>query len=427
MGINLINHFRSRIVLNRLQKNTWSSTQQLQLLQEKKLRKILHHAYNNVPYYNKLFRSVGILPTDINCVDDLRKLPITTKTTLKTLGTAAHAKNYDVNKCRRHKTSGSTGMPLEIIYDDNAATYSFASFERARRENGYSPYRDIFLNFTDQSNHPSLLQNLGLYKRYTLNVCQPLVDQINVMKAVNPTVLWGYPSAIQIIAQQIEQNSIENAVRRIFTASEVNPPDVKSYISSVFNADVIDVYGSWETGCIAWECSNHEGYHISMDNVVIELIDSNGIPVAPGERGKVVVTNLNSSAMPFIRYELGDIAVSTDEECSCGRGGFLMKQIEGRYDDFIKTPSGNKVSPRIFTLTLHTIPDISEFQIIQEKLDLIHVFIKPFATADRSQIQLAVTSKLHQVFGNGMKIDVTFVDAISRTTSGKLRSVISKV
>lgn len=100
----------------------------------------------------------------------------------------------------------------------------------------------------------------------------------------------------------------------------------------------------------------------------------------------------------------------------------------GRYDDFIKTPpSGNKVSPRIFTLTLHTIPDISEFQIIQEKLDLIHVFIKPFATADRSQIQLAVTSKLHQVFGNGMKIDVTFVDAISRTTSGKLRSVISKV
>lgn len=199
-------------------------------------------------------------------------------------------------------------MPLEIIYDDNAATYSFASFERARRENGYSPYRDIFLNFTDQSNHPSLLQNLGLYKRYTLNVCQPLVDQINVMKAVNPTVLWGgYPSAIQIIAQQIEQNSIENAVRRIFTASEVNPPDVKSYISSVFNADVIDVYGSWETGCIAWECSNHEGYHISMDNVVIELIDSNGIPVAPGERGKVVVTNLNSSAMPLFDMNWGGI------------------------------------------------------------------------------------------------------------------------
>lgn len=427
MGINLINHFRSQILVNKLQKNTWLSTQQLQLLQEKKLRKILHHAYHNVPYYNKLFHSAGILPTDIKCVDDLRKLPITTKTTFRSLSTSAYAKNYDINKCSHHKTSGSTGMPLEIIYDNYAAAYAFASYEMARRENGYNPHKDVFLNFSGQNNHPSWLQMLGLNKRYSLNVCQSLVNQINVMRAINPTVLWGYPSAIQIMAQQIEKNDIESAVRLVFTASEINPPDVKSYISSVFNADVIDVYGSWETGCIAWECSNHEGYHISMDNVVIEFIDRNGDPVAPGERGKVVVTSLNSTAMPFIRYELGDIAVPTDDECSCGRGGFLMKQIEGRYDDFIKTPSGDKISPRIFALIFRTIPGVSEFQVIQEKLDLIHMFIEPFATADRSQIQSAVTSKLHQVLGSGMNIEVTFVDAISRTDSGKLRSVISKV
>jgi phenylacetate-CoA ligase len=427
MGINLINYFRYRNTLNSLQKNTKLSIQQLRLLQEKKLRKILYHAYHHVPYYNSLFRSTEILPNNIKCIDDLRKLPITTKATLKTLGTSAHAKNCDLNKCSRHKTSGSTGMPLEIIYDSTAAAYASASYERARRENGYNPHKDIFLNISGQSYRPSWLQKFGLNNRYTLNVLHPLVEQMNVMRAVNPTVLWGYPSAIQIIAQQIEQNEIESAVRLVFTASEINPSDIKDYISSVFNADVIDVYGSWETGCIAWECEKHEGYHVSMDNVVIEIVDHNGDPVAPGERGKVVVTNLNSYAMPFIRYELGDIAVSTDEECSCGRAGFLMKQIEGRYDDFIKTSSGNIVSPRIFTLTFRSIPNISGFQIIQEKLDLIHVFVEPSPTADRSQIQSTVISELHQILGRSMDIEVTFVDAINRTSSGKLRSVISNV
>lgn len=421
------NYLNSQIALIHLQRSVWFDTQKLMVLQENRLKSIINNAYENVPYYNTLFHSAGIAPKDIKNLADLKKIPITTKDTLRTLSTSIYSRKHDLTKCSTHRTSGSTGIPLDIVYDREAGAYSYAGYERARRENGYRPSKDILLNFSTTDSNHSGRKRWPSSRRYSLSVSRSVDDQIRIMKMINPTVLWGYPSALQLIAQQYEQKETDNAVRLIFTASEINSPELKKYLASIFNASVLDVYGSWETGCIAWECCKHEGYHVAMENVVVEIVDDRGEPVGPGEKGRVIVTNLNSNAMPFIRYELGDFAIPIEEECSCGRGGSMIRQIEGRYDDFIKLPSGITLSPRSLSSPIRLMSEILEFQIVQEKLDLIKVYIKVDGNADQKHLESIITNDLSQIVGNNTQIEVKFVDTISRTSSGKLRSVISRI
>ena len=110
--------------------------------------------------------------------------------------------------------------------------------------------------------------------------------------------MWGYPSAIKMLAKAVDKDILKDvSPRLIFTASEVLDNETRKYITSTFECNLFDIYGAWETGCMAWECSEHSGYHINMDTILLEVLDEDGENVSAGERGKVVVTNLHSFAI----------------------------------------------------------------------------------------------------------------------------------
>jgi len=425
------NYIEPYKIFRDLRKNLWLKTSDLEVLQWEKFKTLLDHAYGNVPFYRNLFDSARIRPKDIKDYDDMYKIPTITKSQIKSNKKDMIARNINLQSCVEYKTSGSTGNTLSgyLIKDD--ALYVRGSYERVRNDNGFRMLRDKIIILGSPFIIPDKkewYQYLGIRRIEGLNVFEPLEIQLEKLKKAKPDALWGYPSAIKLLAEVIKEKEIKGiSPRLIFTASEVLDLETRHFINSVFNVELFDIYGAWETGCMAWECSEHAGYHVTMDTALIEFIDENGNKVNAGERGRVVVTNLHSFAMPIIRYEIGDFAVPTYEECPCGRGGYLLKAIEGRYDDFIKL-SGNKlISPPVFWQIMKYIPGVSEFQIVQEKEEEIVIYVIKMEEFLNNMIVEKIDKEFKKVLGDNVYVSTKFVESIAREKSGKLRSVISKL
>ncbi len=188
---------------------------------------------------------------------------------------------------------------------------------------------------------------------------------------------------------------------------------------------MIDHFGCVELNRTAWECSEHAGYHIDVDAIVMEFI-SDGEAAAPGERGEIVYTGLYNYAMPLIRYKIEDVGIPSDDVCPCKRGLPLMKLIEGRSDSFMQAPDGRMFSPIIWTLIMRQIPGVNQFKAIQEKKDLIRILVvrdQAFTEATAGQI----VHDVQEVMGKEMRVDVEVFEEIPKDKSGKVRCAVSKV
>jgi phenylacetate-CoA ligase len=425
------NYIEPYKIFRDLRKNLWLKTSDLEVLQWEKFKTLLDHAYGNVPFYRNLFDSARIRPKDIKDYDDMYKISTITKSQIKNNKKEMKARNINLQGCVEYKTSGSTGNTLSGYLTKDDALYIRGSYERVRNDSGSRMLLDKIIILGSPfiiPNKKEWYQYLGIRRIEGLNVFKPLEIQLEKLKKAKPDVLWGYPSAIKLLAKAIQEKRIkEISPKLIFTASEVLDSGTRNFINSVFNVELFDIYGAWETGCMAWECSEYAGYHVTMDTALIEFIDENGQRVKAGERGRVVVTNLHSFAMPIIRYEIGDFAIPTYEECSCGRGGYLIKAIEGRYDDFIRL-SGNKlISPRILVPIIESISGISEFQIIQEKEEEIVVYVIKMNGYGDTLIVEEIHREFKKVLGDNIFVNTKIVESIPRAPSGKLRSVISLI
>jgi phenylacetate-CoA ligase len=420
-----INKFR---LLNHVRRNQWLKPSELEDLQNKKLRSIIKHAYYNTEFYHRKFKDAGIRPEDIRTINDLNKIPFTTKQEVRdhSLGSIL-AKNTDLSKCKIIPTSGSTGKPLKSVYDNKADDFSKAVNLRSLMENGLK-FRDKWVNIGDTrtTNNPSWFQKLGFFNLHTLNLFDNIEDQVNALIKMNPDTIMGYPSQLKLISHYIKTNSINSInPKNVFTTAELLDPNTRELINSAFDVELVDLFGCIEVNRTGWECSEHCGYHLDVDSVFTEFI-KDGENVASEERGNIVYTCLYNYSMPLIRYEVGDVGIPTDELCSCGRSLPLMKSIEGRCDDFIALPNGEHVSPIVLALLMKHTNGVLEYQIIQKKLDevLIEMVVSNNVTNEKlEQIKLEAQKYLK----NLVLVEIKLTDKIKRGSTGKIRSVISNI
>lgn len=415
-------------LLHQVRKNQWLKPQELEKLQNKKLRAIVKHAYENTELYHSKFKKANIHPDDIKTVDDLYKVPFTTKEELRTLPLEVRvSKGLDLNKCLVTETSGSTGIPLKTVYDRDADDFSKAINLRSHIENGLKA-RSIWAVFGDPHHYqkPFWFQKLQVYCPIQVSVFEPINKQINTLAKLNPYVLGGYTSSIRLLAEAVKKYDITDINPGIvFGTSEFLDSDTRKYINSVFGVEIVDHFGCVELNRTAWECCHHSGYHIDVDAVVMEFI-KNGEKVSSGERGEIVYTGLYNYAMPYIRYKIGDIGIPSDEFCSCGRGLPLMKLIEGRSDSFMQVPDGRVFSPIIWTLIIRKIPGISQLKAVQEKKDLIHILL--VKNREFSQYTLyQVERNVKEIMGSEINVKIEIVNEIPKDNSGKVRSAVSNI
>jgi phenylacetate-CoA ligase len=419
----------SILLLKKLKKHLSLNSTRLEQIQLKKLKALIMHAYHNVPYYRKLFDSVHLKPEDIRTVNDIRLIPVTDKAALRGLELSEKtAGNVNIENCLKVFTSGSTGMPTNIYYTHEDYRAIDLTYLRSFLHNGlrFTYKRAFILDPHSFETKKRWYHHLGLAAYENVSCFAKPREQVIALRKIKPDFIHGYPSSLALAAAVIIEEGITDIrPSLVSTAAELLHSKDRELINKAFDVELYDRYAARECGNIAWECDEHREYHINIDTCVVEITNGND-PVNANETGDVVITNLHSYAMPFIRYKIGDIGILSERKCLCGVELPLMRTVEGRDEDFITLNDGRRISPMMVTGTLDFVPGIKQFRVVQENMEEITVLLAKGNDFGQDTISKAEKG-LKDIFGNGIKIKCNAVEEIPRENSVKVRAVISKV
>lgn len=421
--------------LNFLEKSQWLSPDELQALQNKKLRALLKHAYETVSFYRKRFKEAHIRPETLRNVKDIARLPILTKEEVRKNLPNLVSSAVPTRRLTLFATGGSTAEPVKFYKDRRTTSWAYAATSRSYRWAGLDlgdKYMILWGSPFDLSVSKRVAGFLhSQFMRYQLLPSSYMSDQdmanfVTAIRRYKPKALKGYASALVLFARYMKEHQVRNLNLHsvISTAENLYPADRK-LIEEQFDCDVYDTYGSREFAMMAAECKEHHGLHVSAETVVLEFA-RDGENVAAGELGEILVTDLENYGMPMIRYAIGDAGRPTDEVCSCGRGLPLMKSIDGRVTDFARAVDGRYVpGPDLlfFFLGIHA----KKYQIIQKQYE--KVIVRIVKDTDYSDLdEKRFVTGIKQTLGNTVEVATEYVNQIpSSSRSGKFLSVICEI
>jgi phenylacetate-coenzyme A ligase PaaK-like adenylate-forming protein len=414
-------------LLAKLWLDQWKSPQALERVREKKLRRLISHAYHNVPFYRAIFEDRRIRPEDIRTAADLSALPLISKKDLldrpvaEKLAAGCHPRN-----CRTFLTSGTTGRPLSVYYTRRDWTMINLGSARAFFAMGMRPWHRIssFVGKAVTRKSRKWYEYMGVWRGRDLSSWEHPRLWIDPLRRWQPHVLIGYVMTLKILAETLRAaGHLPWAPDLIISGSGVLDDFTRRFLASVFSCPVRDYYASFEAGTMAWECKTCGSYHLSSDTVIVEIL-ADGKPVSPGETGEVVITNLHAYAMPFIRYRQEDEAVLSTRRPKCGRGLPLLDRIQGRADDCVILGDGRKIPSQPFYYSIEPVPGVNRWKVFQEDLLTIRIDIEPGAEFNEDSRRL-IERNLRKVIGNGMTVKFSIVPSIPVHPSQKFRQVVS--
>lgn len=421
--------------LYELEETQWWGTAQLEEIQNERLRRLIKHAYENVPYYRRILDKKGLTPGDINNVSDLPKLPTLTRKSVRQEYKDILSLDIAQRKPKLNRTGGSTGEPLQFYIDWESWSMVWACIYFGWRLAGHN-FGDKMATlagsslFPDKSSivqgriRPLMERNLTLSAVHMSdNIMREYSDLIAKHQ---PKFIRGYPTAIYMFADYLKKNSLAPVTpKAVFTTAEVLLPSHRELIEEVFNCKVFDGYGCADGGGSAIECSEHNGHHVPIQRVVMEVVDEQGYPVGSGQSGTIVLTDLFNYSMPFIRYEVGDSGILSDQACPCGRGLPLVKSLLGRTTEIIRFRDGTTLSGPALTLIFMHFP-ILQYQIVQRDLDDLLIKIVKQRNYTEEDTNRLINTMEHHVGRQG-SVHLEFVQDIQPTKAGKRLFIISSV
>ncbi|AKH19711.1 phenylacetate--CoA ligase family protein [Sedimenticola thiotaurini] len=417
-----------------LEQSQWWSREQINAFQSDRLKQLIADVYQHVPYYRELMDQHQIKPAEITSVQDLRRFPFLTKQLIKKHTDALKADTDP--QLQRFNTGGSTGEPLIFYIGKERVSHDVAAKWRATRWWGVDigdPEIVVWGSPVELGAQDRIREIRDKLLRTELMPAFEMSDEnldrfVEKIRQSRPTMLFGYPSALSLIARHAKKHGVamDNlGIKVAFVTSERLYEEQKKEIESIFGCPTANGYGGRDGGFIAHQCPAGN-MHITAEDIIVEIVDSSGEPVPAGEAGEVVVTHLATREFPFIRYRTGDVAVMDDSTCPCGRGLPVLKEIQGRTTDFIVTKSGVRMHGLALIYILRDIPSVKEFQIIQESVDSIRVKLVVLGSYGEQDKQSIVDGfKLR--LGDDVEVILEQVDKIEAEKSGKFRYVKSQV
>lgn len=413
-----------------------ASLQTIEQFQWQRLQKLLVHCWENVPYYRKKWQESGITDiSEIKTLADFSKLPVLTKQDVNAHYhdlIPAQAKKNNIRK----STGGSTGQPFHFELDHLSNDARQAIMWRGYGWLGAGlGVKTLFLwgdNIGSVSKLRALKENLyhRFYNRKMLstfdmnsNNLMTYVDEINLYR---PKAIVSYVNPLYEIAKYINANNINvHTPDSMLTGAEPLYEFQRQEIEQAFNSKVYNTYGCREFMLIAAECQQQNGLHINIDHLIVETISDTG-KVLHGEPGDLAITDLMNYGMPLIRYVNGDQATLSDSACSCHNPLPMIKKINGRKLDVIKTKTGQMIPGELFPHLFKEFKGIDKFQVKQSNLDEITIFIIKNALFDDSSIAI-MNTEIERYSKGSLQIHYNFVGEIPLTKSGKHRVTVSEL
>ncbi|WP_111495980.1 phenylacetate--CoA ligase family protein [Marinobacter bohaiensis] len=418
-----------------LERQQWWPREDIETLQWQRLQGMIRHAARNSPFYRDLLAEHGVQAESIDSPAEFRRIPVTTKQSIRNHLDAFISDASSRASLVTAKTGGSTGVSLNLYFDEPCQERRNAAQLLADRWAGW----DMGMKRASVWGNPPVPQGLKQTLRHHLLDRTIYLDTMDLnpesmgafverWRREIPGAVFGHAHSIYIFAQYLQDNGIHDLRPHGIVATSMMLLDhERRVIESAFDCRVTNRYGCEEVGLIACECEQHNGMHLNLPHVYVEFLDANDEPVAPGEPGKIVVTDLNNFAMPLIRYRVEDVGVYSERRCECGRGLPILERLEGRVADFLKLPTGGQVSGiSLVERTLTKVPGIEQMQLVQETLDNLTINRVKGPEFDAGT-DPALLAALREVFDERVRCTIQDVAAIPQEPSGKYRFSICRV
>ncbi|MGB3840498.1 MAG: phenylacetate--CoA ligase family protein [Rhodanobacter sp.] len=416
------------------QRDQWLAPEQIAALQWQRLKRLLEHCEQKVPYYRQRWREAGIAVADIRNLDDYAQLPVLTKADIRQHFDALQAEGWH-DRVLTKATGGSTGDPLRFGYTRESYERRTAVMWRGYDWAGSRMGRRTLFVWGGAVGTPNRVQQFkdrvynAAFARRVLNSFgmteANMAGYADAIDDYRPQVIVGYVGPLVRLAQWLLDTGRRVAApRSIIGAAESLHEFQREIIERAFGCPAYNTYGCREFMLIASECERREGLHVNADHLVVELQRHPGAPVT--EPGEVVITDLFNYGMPFVRYLNGDVATASDHVCSCGRGLPLLQRVDGRLLDAIRTPAGHLLPGEFFPHMLKDVPGLVRFQVVQRRLDQLELSLVRGPGFDEASLAY-IRRELAKVVGDSLQLNVHFVDDIPLTPSGKWRVCISEL
>lgn len=408
----------------------WSYEEQLDY-QSERLRWVIRHAYDSVPYYREVFDARGLTPDDIESAADLPKLPLLTKQAFRERFDGLQSSTWPRERFVHSHTGGTTGKALQLVDDVDTLPWQWAIWWRHHRRFGIDVHAPFIVlagrNVVPLSrlDPPIWRRNLPMHQTYvsihhmTRQNMPALIDYLQKRKVAYYS---GYPSALYLLASELLERGIRlrHPPTVTLTGAETLLPHQRRVIEEALQTEVGDQYGASEHVGNISECERHS-YHVDMEFGVVEFLPMQGLPA---NVRRVVCTALRNPALPLIRYDIGDIATLSDAPCPCGRAAPTVEKIDGRIESYIITPDGRQLGRLDFLFKESD--HIEEAQLIQDRPDRVRVRVvrsPGYSDSDEATLRRDLTEYL----GDVIAADIEYVAEIPREASGKFRQIVSRV
>ena len=402
----------------------------------------MDHTNNTVPFYKNSFKQTGVSPEDIRTWDDYQRVPILTKNQIRD-DPDQFLSTLPRTKVSKLSTSGSTGLPLTFHLSQTSIAADLVCRYRALKWWGVKlGDRHIELWGTDYADNVYPDLKAAVEARFI----KPVEDQVmnrrsliikiltpdnlehnwRVMQSYQPKYLFGFVSAMYVLAQFIRERGYDGrslGLKLLVSFGEILYDWQQDEFSKVFGCPTADEYGATDVGLIAYGYPCGE-MHIMDDYMIVEIIKSD----PQDEFGEVVVTNLENWGSPLIRYNLQDLAYPLEESfiCPLSLGFSRFESVVGRHNDTIRLPDGRIIHSTFFTWFMKELEYVHNFQVIQKLPDSFEVLIVTDAEEEAVEAERFIQARMHKRYGT-VDVCVKRVPVILTEASGKLRFIRSEV
>lgn len=410
-------------------KEQWEEYQ----LQE--LRKVLVHAFDTVPYYKKTFGEKEITREQLENIgfDGLAQLPVLTKEDLRLYGKTDLVSSKREEGGEFFASSGSTGTPVNILYSLKMhQRYQAMAEARSRNWAGLT-----YKNSRGMIGGRRIIADgvsSGPYYRYNFFEKQVYFSAYHISAKTAPEYLeaikkfqldymTGYAMSNYILARFFDELKLDvPQMKAVVTSSEKLTAEMRSLMERVYGCKVFDGYSGVEGCAVITECEKGS-LHLSPDVGVIELLNENGEPAKPGEKGEIIATGLLNIDQPLIRYKTGDYIILEEKQCSCGRHMPVVKEISGRTEDVVVGADGREMV-RFHGIFIN-LPNVIEGQVIQNDYTdfVLNIVTKNGLNPEEKQ---TITDRMVSQLGE-IKVTINELESIPRSANGKFKAVISNV
>ena len=420
-------------------------------LQQQRLQELVSYAKTNSPYYAELYKDVGgkFALTDLPVTNKLEMMEhfeqwmtdrsITKEKVDDFMADISNVGRKLDGKYLVYTTSGSTGNPCIVLYDET--TINVASAIGVLRS--FARKEDMKAFMKQGKKNVALFAEGGFYlasgsvkynlrkmpwkkkmmKSYDVrNKTQDIVDMLNEYQ---PTMIGSYPTALELLAYEQESGKLHVNPVIIMTGGEHLSETVRERLSQVFNCYVQTNYSCTEGGTVACECTEHH-FHINDDWVILEAVDEKNQPVPFGtQSSKVLLTNLANKVCPLIRFEITDRIVMHNEPCACGNPRHWLT-LEGRTDDILIFENGVKIPPLSLYAVLKEVHGIQRFQLIQEKGNRLE--LRLVAENKEQVFEKARKAVEEYLLQQGVTCEIYLSDKLpeANANSGKFKHIIAQ-